>query len=133
MDRFKKSVILVVEDDPTTQKVISQQLSKLNVGRIDVAGDGSEALRCLDQRPYDLILCDIRMQPMGGFDFCTSLRRAVGRRFEPRRANTPIIFMTSSADQHNVLKAKQAGAQGYLVKPVDDDVLEKRLNRALPA
>jgi CheY-like chemotaxis protein len=91
--------ILVVDDDPALREVLTAALSKDGY-EVDAAGDGTEALALLEQRPYDLVLSDLRMPRVDGPSLYETLRT---RHHFPVRFATKlprVIFMTGSAAEH---------------------------------
>jgi signal transduction histidine kinase/CheY-like chemotaxis protein len=107
--------ILLTEDDPINQKVGSATLEQFGA-RVDVAGDGSEALQRVAEIPYDLILMDIRMPGMDGVEACRRIR-AMG-------IETPVVALTADALQGEE-RFLEAGMDGYLSKPLMEDKLLK--------
>jgi two-component system chemotaxis response regulator CheY len=125
LDReFKR--ILVVEDHDFTRDMIVQQLTQLGFRQVDQAAGGSEALTKLDPFPPDLVICDINMKPMTGFEFVKTMKDRVGREW-----TVPVIFLTAHANPELVKKARDLGVTNYLVKPTDKATLSQRIDRAL--
>jgi len=119
---------LCVEDDQETASLLAEALSELGYS-VDLAADGEIALaKILAQRP-DLVLCDVRMPRMGGFDLLEKLMEA-----GPQFANIPFVFLTALGDRDSELAGRRLGADDYLTKPVDFEMLgvvvENRLRRA---
>jgi DNA-binding NarL/FixJ family response regulator len=85
---------------------------------VRVVGNGRDALASMFASPPDLVLCDIGMPAMSGFDLLERLTAA-----EPRFAHMPFVFLTALADRESELKGWQLGADDYVTKPVDHDVL----------
>jgi chemotaxis family two-component system sensor histidine kinase/response regulator PixL len=116
--------ILVAEDNLVMQKLLSKRLRDAG-HHIQLAENGIEALALLERVPVDLILCDIAMPQMDGL---TLLRRV--RRNEQFH-HVPIVMLTTSVlDQHRQ-EAQQAGANGFLLKPVSSWELETMINSLL--
>jgi len=117
-----------VEDDPETASLIAEALTELGY-RVELASDGESGLtKILDRRP-DLVLCDVRMPRMGGFELLEKVT-ATG----PAFANIPFVFLTALGDRDNELAGRRLGADDYLTKPVDFEILgvvvDHRLRRA---
>ncbi len=127
---FQNKSILIVEDEATVQQLLFEMIGKLEFDNIDIASDGSDALRHLDKASYDVILCDLMMEPMGGHEFLETLRAGITR-FGPQKSATPVIFLTQSSDQSDVKKAKSSSVQGYLLKPIRFNDLKTRLMSVL--
>jgi PAS domain S-box-containing protein len=119
-----KGRVLVVEDNPVNQKVARAVLEKLG-HQVTVAGNGVEALKSLDQNPFDLVLMDCQMPEMDGFE-ATSLIRMNGT--VCNRKDIPIIAMTANAISGDREKCLAAGMDDYISKPVQVDKLEKMVS-----
>ncbi|MBV9300904.1 MAG: response regulator [Acidobacteriaceae bacterium] len=118
--------ILVVEDNPVNQKVAVHLLARLGCTS-GVATNGTEALRMLKDRSYDLVLMDCQMPVMDGFEASRAIR-SMGSCF----ARLPIIAVTASVLPGQGAKCLAAGMNDYLPKPVRKDALEAILDRWLP-
>ena len=109
-------VILCIEDEDDLRVDIADELKAANYDVLQ-ASNGVEALRVLDQSRPDLVLCDITMPGLGGYEVLKAMRSEGGL------ADVPFIFLTALADRNDLLVGKQAGADDYLVKPIDFDLL----------
>jgi len=118
---------LVVEDDTTNQRVAVKMLEKLG-WRVDVSGNGREALDLVRQLPYDIILLDCRMPFMNGFEFA----RAVRQMDKPVSA-TPIVGVSASAMPGQRQECLDAGMDDFISKPVMMADLRRCLERVAPA
>lgn len=118
--------ILVVEDDTHMREGI-QDILETNGYEVWAANDGSEGLKVLDALVPDLILSDIAMPTMDGYDFYQAVRR------NPRWALIPFIFLTARGERSDIRVGKKLGVDDYLTKPFDtEDLLtavEARLKR----
>src|SRR5271167_875432 len=109
--------ILCIEDDRETAALIAEEL--IDRGYIvSVAHDGREGLAAILKIMPDLVLSDISMPTMSGFDL---LERLVA--LAPRFSRMPFIFLTALTDRDNELKGRQLGADDYVTKPIDFEVL----------
>ncbi len=119
--------ILLVEDEEPLLEMMRDELSDEG-HQVQSALNGEEALSILNEYTPDLILSDISMPIMDGFGLLNSVREAY-----PRLAETPIVFLTAFGTREDLLRGKKNGADDYLVKPVDFDMLfatiEARLNQ----
>jgi len=117
--------VLAVEDRPIMLKIIRKLLSNNGFRHIDEALNGREALELLNQHTYDLILSDWNMDELSGFDLLKRVRA------NPVIATTPFILITAEAKPENILAARQAGVDGYLLKPFGTDALRAAIVDAL--
>jgi DNA-binding response OmpR family regulator len=110
--------ILCIEDDRETAALIAEELVDRGYA-VTVAHDGREGLAAILKAMPDLVLSDISMPLMSGFEL---LERLID--LAPRFARMPFIFLTALTDRDNELKGRQLGADDYVTKPIDFDVLD---------
>lgn len=106
--------ILVLEDNTTNQKVIKQQLLRLGY-RVEVAEDGLIGLSCTRKQHFDLILSDLHMPNMDGYQFVRAYRAAEQAAGRPR---IPVIALTANIVPEELARCKEEGMDDYLVKPL---------------
>jgi DNA-binding NarL/FixJ family response regulator len=109
--------ILCVEDDRETVALIAEELIDRGF-EVEVAHDGREALARILRDAPDLVLSDISMPVMSGFELLERLTAAA-----PRFADMPFVFLTALADRENELRGRRLGADDYVTKPVDFEML----------
>jgi DNA-binding response OmpR family regulator len=109
--------ILCVEDDRDTASLICEELVDRGFV-VEAACNGRDGLAAILRSPPDLVLSDIGMPGMSGFDLLDRLTA-----MEPRFETMPFVFLTALGDRDNELKGWKLGADDYLTKPVDYDVL----------
>jgi CheY-like chemotaxis protein len=114
--------ILVAEDNPINQKIAVAVLKNLGHTGV-VVSDGEKALRCLSQLPFDLVLMDVMMPNMDGLQALAALRELE----KQGRAHMPVIMLTSNDMPDDRQRFLAAGADGYLVKPLDQVQLASEL------
>ncbi len=114
--------ILLVEDNEINLEIMHSQLSSMGY-KVDTAVHGKDALAKFQQKKYDAILTDIEMPEMGGYALATEIRRIEDDSEYP----TPILAITASEFDLNEERAKSLGFSGYMLKPLEIDVLEKKL------
>ena len=108
--------LLIVEDDPLNREITSMMLSDLGF-EVDIASDGSEAMRAARGSHYALIIMDMQMPNMDGLEATRALRRM--RDF----ANVPVIAMTANAFAEDRRRCLEAGMSDFIAKPASPDVL----------
>lgn len=119
--------VLIIDDSPMTLSVVKQILNTFGTYHVYEAGDGMSALELVATCNPDLILCDLNMEPMNGFDFVQHLR---SDRDNPAH-DTPVIFLTSHAEPEMVTKAKGLHIHGYLLKPISPRTLTERIMQVI--
>lgn len=118
--------ILTVDDASTMRRLIGFTLR--GVGhKVLEAEDGKVALATLSTSPVDLIISDLNMPGMSGLELTRKIRLL------PQCAKTPILIVTTESQAEVKAQAKQAGANGWIVKPFAPDQLLAVVNRVLPA
>ncbi len=110
--------ILCVEDDHETAALIAEELVERGY-EVSVAHDGREGFAAILKNTPDLVLSDISMPVMSGFELLERLTAVA-----PRFGNMPFVFLTALTDRDNELKGRQLGADDYVTKPIDFDVLD---------
>ena len=110
--------ILCIEDDRETGALIAEELVDRGYA-VTVAHDGRDGLAAILKTLPDLVLSDISMPMMSGFEL---LERLIA--LAPRFAKMPFIFLTALTDRDNELRGRQLGADDYVTKPIDFEVLE---------
>jgi signal transduction histidine kinase/CheY-like chemotaxis protein len=115
--------ILLAEDNPVNA-LLAKSLLKRNGCHVDAVGNGAEAIAALETAPYDLVLMDVHMPVMGGFDATRAIRAKGGR-----VAATPIVALTAAAMEEDRRACKAAGMDDFITKPLDPDMLSSVLER----
>ena len=117
--------ILCIEDDRETAALIAEELVERGF-EISIAHDGRAGLAAVLKTMPDLVLSDISMPVMSGFELLERLTA-----LEPRFAKMPFIFLTALTDRDNELKGRYLGADDYVTKPIDFEVLTTIINARL--
>ena len=106
----KKSSILVVDDEDALRTVLSNEL--MNEGyEVHTAGDGDEAIEVLGKTPYDLVLLDIKMPRVNGFEVLKHIKQ--------NQMKSKVVMLTGFADLKNAIESKKLGADDFVSKPYD--------------
>ena len=113
--------ILVVDDYQTMVRIIRNLLKQLGFEDVDDASDGSTALAKLKKRQYGLVISDWNMEPMTGYELLQKVRAD-----EALKA-TPFIMVTAESKTENVIAAKKAGVNNYIVKPFNAQTLRTKI------
>ena len=117
--------ILLVEDNRINQEVVQNLLDMVGA-RVSVANDGRQGIERLGSRPFDLVLMDIHMPNMDGFEATAAIRK------DPRLAALPIVALTANALEGDVERCLAAGMNDYVAKPIEPNRLFSVLARHLP-
>ncbi|GAV19967.1 cyclic di-GMP phosphodiesterase Gmr [Mariprofundus micogutta] len=118
--------VMVIDDDELLREVMAETLQEDGY-TVVVASNGQEALDVFKHSPVDLILCDVMMPVMNGYDFCENLRQL------PNGRNMPVIIMTGQDDIEAIEKAFDCGATDFISKPVNWPVIGHRIQYTLRA
>ena len=119
--------ILVVDDYRTMVRIIRNLLTQLGFSDVDEAVDGTEALQKLKRRRYGLVISDWNMEPMSGYELLRQVRE------DGRLTRTPFIMVTAESKTENVIAAKQAGVNNYIVKPFNAATLKSKIDAVFGA
>ena len=113
--------ILVVDDYNTMIRIIRNLLKQLGFENVDEASDGTIALERMREKKYGLIISDWNMEPMTGYDLLKEVRA------NPELKSTPFIMVTAESKTENVISAKKAGVNNYIVKPFNAQTLQNKI------
>jgi CheY-like chemotaxis protein len=107
---FKQHTILIVEDESFLSKVLAERMEDEGFGRIDVAGNGEEALQKVHAHRPDIILLDMILPRMNGFEVLEHLQA------DPKLKTIPVLVLSNLGQDQDMEQAKQLGAADYIVK-----------------
>ena len=113
--------ILIVDDYNTMVRIIRNLLKQLGFENVDDAADGSAALAKMQAKKYGLVISDWNMVPMTGYDLLREVRS------DPALGKTPFIMVTAESKTENVIAAKKAGVDNYIVKPFNAETLQHKI------
>jgi two-component system chemotaxis response regulator CheY len=117
--------VLVVDDYSTMRRIIRNLLTQIGYTDIDEASDGGDALQKLRQVHYGLVISDWNMEPMTGYDLLKQVRA------DDKLKGTPFIMVTAESKTDNVIAAKKAGVDNYIVKPFNAATLQQKINSVM--
>lgn len=121
----KSMHILIVDDYKTMLRIIRNLLKQLGFENVDEATDGTAALQKIRERPYGLVISDWNMEPMTGIELLREVRA------DEKVKGTPFIMVTAESKTENVIAAKQAGVNNYIVKPFNAETLKRKMNSVI--
>ncbi len=119
--------VLVVDDYKTMLRIISNLLKQLGFKNIGEATDGTMALGMLREKEYGLVISDWNMEPMTGLQLLKEVRA------DAKLKGMPFIMITAESKTENVIAAKQAGVNNYIVKPFNAETLKQKIVGVLGA
>lgn len=117
--------VLIVDDSPELLEFITDALRELGDYTVVTAGDGVEALSCFGASNPDCLVIDVRMPRLNGYQLVRALRG------DPTSASTPLIMLSAMVQDRDQLAGLLAGADQYLLKPVDPLALVEAIERAI--
>ncbi len=113
--------VLVVDDYSTMVRIIRNLLRQLGFADVDDASDGSSALEKMHVKRYGLVISDWNMEPMTGYDLLRQVRA------DPNLGAIPFIMVTAESKTENVIAARKAGVNNYIVKPFNAQTLKAKI------
>ena len=113
--------ILIVDDSATAIRIVRELLQKLGFENVDEADGCYTALGKIRSKHYSLIISDWNMEPMSGYDLLCQVRA------DPNFGQTRFLMLTAESSTKNVIAAKQAGADHYIIKPFDTLTLKFKI------
>lgn len=123
----KNMNVLIVDDYKTMLRIINNLLKQLGFPNVDEATDGTMALEMFKVKKYGLIISDWNMEPMTGLELLKQIRAG------NENKDVPFIMVTAESKTENVIAAKQAGVNNYIVKPFNAETLKGKIEAVLGA
>jgi two-component system chemotaxis response regulator CheY len=117
--------VLIVDDYKTMLRIVGNLLKQLGFSNIDEATDGGSALQKLRTKKFGLVISDWNMEPMTGLQLLKEVRT------DTKLKETPFIMVTAESKTENVVAAKEAGVNNYIVKPFNADTLKTKIESVL--
>ena len=118
--------ILVADDDDGVREMIQYRLGRFGYEMLQAA-DGREALEVINREKPDLVLLDVMMPELDGFQVCSRMQE------NEEMKQIPVVMLTAKAEAKDVTRAFNSGAVDYVVKPYDPIVLQQKVAQNLPA
>ena len=122
----KEMNVLIVDDYQTMLRIIKNLLGQLGFKNIDQATDGQAALEMMKNKNYGLVISDWNMEPMTGIDLLKTVRGQ-----ETANQNVPFIMVTAESKTQNVIEARKAGVDNYIVKPFNAETLKQKISSVI--
>jgi two-component system chemotaxis response regulator CheY len=119
--------ILVVDDYQTMIRIMRNLLKQIGFDDVDDAPNGDAAMEMMRQKRYGLIISDWNMEPMTGFELLKTVRS------DDTLKETPFIMVTAESKTENVIAAKKAGVNNYIVKPFNAQALKAKIESVCAA
>ena len=116
-------VVLYLDENKETRKMMTKLLSPHY--KVLSAPSSASGFELLSQSTVNLVICDVRLADMSGYDFCHMIKN------DERMAEIPLVFLTSRTDAEDKMKAYDAGADDYIEKPFDPELLKARIRNIL--
>lgn len=120
-----KMPVLIVDDYKTMLRIIGNLLKQLGFNNVDEASDGAQALAKMRAKNYGLVISDWNMEPMTGYELLREVRA------DGHLKATPFIMVTAESKTDNVIAAKKAGVNNYIVKPFNAQTLKNKIQAVL--
>ena len=117
--------VLLVDDSGTIRRIIRKILKQIGIEQVEEAENGADALEKLQAASFRLIISDWNMEPVGGLDLLRQIRANEGTK------DLPFIMVSSNDSTKDVIKAKDAGASSYIIKPFTAKNLKFKIENIL--
>jgi two-component system chemotaxis response regulator CheY len=119
--------ILVVDDYQTMVRIIRNLLKQIGYENVDEASNGQAALEKIHEKRYGLVISDWNMEPMTGFELLQKVRA------DSAHTDVPFIMVTAESKTDNVVAARRAGVNNYIVKPFNAATLKAKMDAVFSA
>ena len=119
--------ILVVDDYQTMVRIIRNLLKQIGYENVEEASNGQAALDMIRSKHYGLVISDWNMEPMTGFELLQKVRS------DPAHKDVPFIMVTAESKTDNVVAARKAGVNNYIVKPFNAAMLKAKIDAVFSA
>ena len=120
-----KLKVLIVDDFPTMVRIMRKLLKQIGYENVDEAANGRDALARIETATYDIVISDWNMEPMTGLQLLKEVRS------DQKLKDMPFVMITAESKTDNVVAAKAAGVNNYIVKPFNAATLKTKLSSVL--
>ncbi len=117
---MEKKQVLVVDDEPHIVHLVSLSLNK-DKYEVIPAYSAREALHLIEEKAPDIVVLDLMMPGMNGYEFCNAVKQ------NPKTKDTPVLILSAKSQMHDKLEAIDVGADDYMTKPFDPMELIRRI------
>lgn len=124
---FDDLSVLVIDDSKFIRDTVRRILRSIGVSKIRMAPNGMVGLKMVSEDQFDVVLCDLSMEPINGMRFVEFLRKHENAKLR----DLPVIILTMHNEQEIVKKAIEQGINGYLLKPVSIKSIKERIEQVL--
>src|SRR5689334_21939869 len=124
MNETRTTRVLVVEDSPTQAKKLEIVLNSLGL-EVEIARDGAKGLEVFAANDVHLVLSDVMMPGLTGFELCRRIKS------DPRGKDVPVVLLTSLSKPIDIIRGLECGADNYVSKPFQQEVLAGRIRTIL--
>jgi len=124
---YRSLCVMLVDDDPVQRAVVKAMLKKLGTWQIFESENGHDAEPLIKVAEPDLLICDVAMEPVNGFELLRRLRTMQSAKLR----QIPVIMLSGLSASGTVMKASVLEADAYVVKPIVADVLSDRISRVM--
>ncbi len=121
----KSMAVLIVDDYKTMLRIIRNLLRQLGFNNVEEASDGATALQKMRRQDFGLVISDWNMEPMTGLQLLKEVRS------DDKLKGTPFIMVTAESKTENVIAAKKAGVNNYIVKPFNAATLKTKMTAVI--
>ncbi len=121
----KEIRFLIVDDFATMRRLVRHMLKEAGHTFVDEAEDGAGALYKLRKGSFDMVLTDVNMPNMNGFQLLEEIKK------DAKLQHLPVLLVTAEASKEEIVHAAKSGAAGYIVKPFTRATLEEKLTRII--
>lgn len=123
MPKATNKTFLIVDDFATMRRIIRGLLKEIGYARSEEAEDGVSALKLIRLQPIDVVITDVNMPKMDGFELLSSIKSDATLR------HLPVLMVTAEARKEDIIRAAQGGAAGYIIKPFSRQSLEDKIRK----